>query len=397
MAGALHWEPAASCFAALVRRSAAADSLARANTGRVFLAGRRRTILALPSESVSISGALPAWATSLTAAVPCSNGLGEGNCLADGVSEVAGAHFCPWCFGPVDTDVSFVVFVMTLIECPCHSRDKATQVVDADENCWDGEREAKSLELKTHFPKNSLEMQEAETRKQTSLLLCDEAPFQAGGCACLCEFGHQQGSAENDQAEDQRPSEVFPMPSPGKHINTGTKGVDALRAWTGTTTATIIFDSTVDEFTSDGLFKAVKAKPNIAIITSTTDGDVFGGFYSVAVTSQDEAFYDPSIFVFSFESHERCATPQRFVSKPGREISASVRFCAKDRDGWFVCFEGASSLGYFVLGNEKSSTWCVDLYWGFEGIENTTLTGNDGDTREEDCHHCARITAVQLM
>ena len=81
--------------------------------------------------------------------------------------------------------------------------------------------------------------------------------------------------------------------------------VNALKEWTGKESATIIFDSTVDEFTTDGLFEKVKGKRNIAVVGFTTDGDVFGGFHNVAVTEQAFWFDDPNIFVFSFESHGR--------------------------------------------------------------------------------------------
>ena len=37
--------------------------------------------------------------------------------------------------------------------------------------------------------------------------------------------------------------------------------------------------------------------PNISVIGSTTAGDVFGGFHSVAVTEQLECFLDPNIFI----------------------------------------------------------------------------------------------------
>ena len=89
--------------------------------------------------------------------------------------------------------------------------------------------------------------------------------------------------------------------------------VCALKEWTGKASATKIYDSTVDEFTADGLFNMVKGKQNIALVGFTADGDVFGGFYSVAVTEQFKEFNDPNMFVFSFESHGRCATPQRFA------------------------------------------------------------------------------------
>ena len=90
--------------------------------------------------------------------------------------------------------------------------------------------------------------------------------------------------------------------------------VSSLKAWTGKVSAVIVFDSTVDEFTSDGLFEKVRGKPNVAVVGFTTDGGVFGGFYSVSVTTF-ETHYDPTVFVFSFESHGRCETPKRFVVK----------------------------------------------------------------------------------
>ena len=66
----------------------------------------------------------------------------------------------------------------------------------------------------------------------------------------------------------------------------------------GEKSTTIIYDSTVDEFTHDRLFNKIRRKQNIAIIGFTTEGYVFGGFFSVAVTRQDSFFDDPNIFVF---------------------------------------------------------------------------------------------------
>ena len=48
--------------------------------------------------------------------------------------------------------------------------------------------------------------------------------------------------------------------------------------------ATTVFDSTVEPFTHDGLFEKVMGKSNIAVVATTTENDVFGGFYSVAAT-----------------------------------------------------------------------------------------------------------------
>ena len=80
---------------------------------------------------------------------------------------------------------------------------------------------------------------------------------------------------------------------------------NSLKQWTGKATARIVFDSTVDEFMSECLFQMVKGKSNIAIIATTTEGDVFGGFYTVTVTERDKRLWDPNVFAFSFESHGR--------------------------------------------------------------------------------------------
>ena len=97
------------------------------------------------------------------------------------------------------------------------------------------------------------------------------------------------------------------------------------------------------------------------------------------------------MFIFSFEPHERCATPQRFVVKEKWKDDAGVYLYTNDLVGHFVRFDGGD--GWFFLGNEKSDTWCVDLSKGFEGIENTTLTGNN----IEKLFTCCRLVAIQLV
>ena len=57
--------------------------------------------------------------------------------------------------------------------------------------------------------------------------------------------------------------------------------VNALKEWTWKARATIVFDSTVDEFTGDGIFNKVRGKQCVAVVATTTDGDVFGGLYSL--------------------------------------------------------------------------------------------------------------------
>ena len=169
------------------------------------------------------------------------------------------------------------------------------------------------------------------------------------------------------------------------------------QGWTGKVSATIIFDSTVDEFTDQGLFAKVKGKRNIAFIGFTTDGDVFGGFYSVAVTEQDKNFYDPDMFVFSFESHGRCETPQRFVVNERVKGRTYVAFRTNNSNG-FVALWVDNDFGGFFLGNEKSDSNCKNISGGFLGLEDTTLSGQNNTyyPNNRQFHHCSRLVAVQL-
>ena len=170
--------------------------------------------------------------------------------------------------------------------------------------------------------------------------------------------------------------------------------INALKEWTGKGRATIIYDSMVDEFTADRVFNHVRGKRNIAVVGFTTDGDVFGGFYSVAVTEQGGYFCDPNMFIFSFESHGRCATPQRFMLKKRLKKKASVCFCKTITNG-FASF-GVYGAGTFWLGDEKSNLYCWNVSDAFDGLENTTLTGKDGFWSSVQYHHCTRIVAVWL-
>ena len=165
----------------------------------------------------------------------------------------------------------------------------------------------------------------------------------------------------------------------------GMRYASALKEWTGKSTASVVYDSKIDPFTDDGLFQAIKDRENIAIIATTSEGDVFGGFYSRAVLEQSGGYFlDPNMFIFSFESHGRCETPQRFLPKG----YAHVMFY-KDTSA-FVSFDAGT--GWFHLGNEKSRTYCAHLSQGFEGIKNSTLTGK----RNGENFTCCRLVAIQL-
>ena len=161
--------------------------------------------------------------------------------------------------------------------------------------------------------------------------------------------------------------------------------VSSFKERTGKTRATIIYDSTVDEFTHDRLFDKIKGKLNIAIVGFTTDGDVFGGFYSVDVTKQDRC--SVQTFAFSFESHGWCMTPQGFVVKEQKKDGACMWFFKND-DGQLVGFDGN---GCFYVLNEESDGWFYDLSRSFVGVEDATATGmNWGGLA------CCRLVSLQL-
>ena len=205
----------------------------------------------------------------------------------------------------------------------------------------------------------------------------------------------QRSLGANVEQKADRLQPVTPNRS-GKGHETMISRVDALMQWTGKARATILFDSTVDEFTRDGLFDKVKGKRNIALVGFTTKGDVFGGFYSVAVTVQDKDFFDPDMFIFSFESRGRCETPKRFGVKKALKDEANVLF-SKDTDNKFVYFWADNEEGGgFVVGDDKSKSFCCDLSIAFEGLEDTTLSGNNGYHTTGPFHSFERLVAIQL-
>ena len=172
------------------------------------------------------------------------------------------------------------------------------------------------------------------------------------------------------------------------------RGVKCLKHWTRKRNATIIYDSTVDRFTADGIFEKVKGKENIAVIAFTTDGDVFGGYYNVAVTKQGKSFYDPDMFLFSLQSHGRCKTPQQFVVDKWMKKESHVAFWKTEHCG-FVVFRVKFESGC-LLGNDRLDSVCVKMSKGFKGLEDTTLTGQNS-TWDGPYFHCARLIAIQFF
>ena len=170
--------------------------------------------------------------------------------------------------------------------------------------------------------------------------------------------------------------------------------INQLTLWAGKTRGAVVFDSKTDDFTHNGLFSKVRGKSNIALVATTTDGDVFGGFYSVAVDTQDQNFTDSTIFAFTFESHGRCEAPQRFAVKEVLKEKAYVNLCKSSNYG-FVSFWVSGSGAEFFLGNKRSNSFCSHLSAGFEGLQDTTLTGKSGNF-DGQYHNCTRLVAIEL-
>ena len=81
--------------------------------------------------------------------------------------------------------------------------------------------------------------------------------------------------------------------------------------------------------------------------------------------------------------------------KEGKKKDAYVKFWENDING-FVTF-GDDFCGGFYLGNERSDSYCADLSRGFEGLEDTTLTGKNWERPNfGEYHHCTRLVAIQF-
>ena len=128
-------------------------------------------------------------------------------------------------------------------------------------------------------------------------------------------------------------------------------------------------------------------------MTCTADGDVFGGFYSVAIDAAKKHNPDTRLFLFSFESHGRCMTPQRFVVKG--DTRGSVRSMDDDPHG-FVAFSTFKAPGILWFGDVESECWTHRLSQGFEGLTDTTLTGITGRGHDGPYYRCCCLVAFQM-
>ena len=170
-------------------------------------------------------------------------------------------------------------------------------------------------------------------------------------------------------------------------------GFESLKEWTGKEKATLVYDSNFDSSSPVTLFEKVRGKPNVAIIVFVKEGDVFGAFYSIALTEKNKEYVDLNAFVFSFKSHGRCRVPQRFMVKEEKEEDTVVGF--GDLEDAFYFVFGCSEGGFSVYGDEFITRCnCRDASKVFEGITDTTLLGNDGSSEDNRRRNiCTRVVA----
>ena len=162
----------------------------------------------------------------------------------------------------------------------------------------------------------------------------------------------------------------------------------SLTQWTGKPEATVVFDSLVDALAVDTFAQAVTGTPDVALVAVTTDGDVLGAFFSGALTGPDVACPDASVFVFSFESHGRCMTPQRFVLKPSAVEHASVRLLPAPGVGVEFLFSERASL---LLSDDQTPSTTSSLSEAFDGLEDETLVGANATP-----FRCSRLIGMHL-
>ena len=84
-----------------------------------------------------------------------------------------------------------------------------------------------------------------------------------------------------------------------------------------------------------------------------------------------------------------------FPVKEALKKDVLVLFFKSDING-FVWF-GVYGEGGPYLGDESSNSFCWHVSDAFEGFDDTTLTGKDGDWDEGPYHHCTRLVAIQLV
>ena len=163
--------------------------------------------------------------------------------------------------------------------------------------------------------------------------------------------------------------------------------VGTLKTWTGKARATTVYDTNEDEFTMEAFNRHALRRKNIAVVVTTSEGDVFGFYTAGPVVKQHVRAYDPEMFVFSLESHGRCMTPQRFFARANAKKDAFVEFCERvdysdEVDEEYVTkdfakfgTDGSLNDGVVSFGDDRLPIFDFGLDKGIEGVGVNALIG----------------------
>ena len=150
-----------------------------------------------------------------------------------------------------------------------------------------------------------------------------------------------------------------------------------LKAWTGKSNSTLVFDTDTDGW-DHGKFNDVLRAPSNAVIGITDEGDVFGGYVSVAINETDKWLPDDGQFAFSFFSHGRCDVPQRWMMKKDREYAGEDVRIWPTGDNEFIRF-GNSNSGCFSFNSQTNWSYIYNPSKWLNGLDDTVLTGKNKD------------------
>ena len=150
--------------------------------------------------------------------------------------------------------------------------------------------------------------------------------------------------------------------------------INALLQWTHKTGFSVLFNSQTEPFFAHNILYRTMLMSDIVYIVITAGGDVFGVYYEKPLGGLDIQVNDPSIFMFSFESHGRCAKVKRFALKSYRADDAFVMLHRNSRRIFTVgC--GHAELSLY---DTRTTSYTNNLSWMFWDMDNRTLTGHDG-------------------
>ena len=160
-----------------------------------------------------------------------------------------------------------------------------------------------------------------------------------------------------------------------------------LKEWTGKARSSVVYDSTVDEFTADRLFNKVGASKMWHSSGSQRTATCLGG--SSVLLWNNKASCSSSRTCLSFRSIARAVRDSAAVRLEEEADEEGARRILEEQQQWAVFwFYGCE--GWFYLGDDKSDTFGSQVSHCFVRTEDITLTGEVWGR-----FICCRLVSVQ--